>query len=55
MSFLDRSPGLWASGLDRVFTAVGVIKFRFFLENEDNNPYIAIIKARLTCHCRDET
>ena len=49
MLYLDRSPGLWASGLDHVFTAAAVISV-FFLEREDNNPYIAFLKARLTCH-----
>ena len=45
----DRSPGLRASGLDHVFRAVQVL-FLFFLEKEDNNPCIAFLKARLTCH-----
>ena len=49
MLCLDRSPGLWASGLDHVFRAVQVL-FLFFLEKEDNNPCITFLKARLTCH-----
>ena len=49
MLCLDRSPGLRASGLDHVFRAVQVL-FLFSLEKEDNNPCIAFLKARLTCH-----
>ena len=49
-----RSPGYmllaWTtcSGLNRCY-------FCFFLEKEDNNPCIAFLKARLTCHQRGET
>ena len=40
MLCLDRSPGLWDSGLDHVFRALGVISVFFFHKKEDNNPLI---------------